>query len=123
MPSRLLSTADEPDDEPAAIGSAVVFPQLRRRAEDQDHDVEAAVAVEVGHAAAAMGCNRAREAGGRRHVAKPAAAIVEEEAVGLLEVDRFEVADPVVDVRVGREDVLPAVVVDVCERPRTSPMP
>jgi len=42
-----------------------------------------------------------------------AVTIVEEETVALPEGDRLEVADAIVDVRICREDVLPAVVVEV----------
>jgi hypothetical protein len=59
-----------------------------------------------------------RRDGGRktcrsRRVAESSAAIIDEEAVALLECDGLELADAIIDVRVGRENVFPAVVVDV----------
>src|SRR5580765_6744879 len=46
-------------------------------------------------------------------VAKSSAAVTQKETVALLESNRLKISDAIVDVRVGREDVLPPVVVEI----------
>ena len=92
---------------------ALVLPQFGGRAERQHDDVETAVAVEIGDAASPMRRYGIGKTGCGGRVPESPMAVVDEEAVGLLPVDGFEVADPRVHMRVGREDVLPSIVVEV----------
>src|SRR5207247_753790 len=73
------------------------------------------VTIEIGNAASAMRCRGSREAGFGRGVAEVSMTVVDEKAVGLFPRDGFEIADAIVHMRVGGEDVLPAIVVDVCD--------
>jgi hypothetical protein len=53
-PVAVALRADQPDDQPAPVAPALVLPQLRRRSQRQNDDIEAPVAVEVRDAAAAV---------------------------------------------------------------------
>ena len=46
--------ADEPDVQPAGLRRALVLPDLRRRSQREDDEIETAVAIEIGHTAAAV---------------------------------------------------------------------
>src|SRR5439155_21838811 len=52
VPVRLR--ADQPDVQPAVPRRALVLPNLRRRSQREDDEVETAVAIEIRHAAAAV---------------------------------------------------------------------
>src|SRR5437870_3411389 len=85
----------QPDIEPAVVGRRVVEPELHRRSERQDDEVETAVAVEVRGTAAAMHGDPGVEPRASRRTAKACASVVHEEAVRLLPGDRLEVSDAI----------------------------
>ena len=103
--------AAQAQNEPVARLRADVFPELGGRAQRGHHRIDAAVAIEIGERGAAMRLHQ-REARFGGDVLKYASR-VGEHAVGFLVHRRLEHLDPVVHVRVGGEQVLPAVVVEI----------
>src|SRR5260370_41901152 len=103
--------AAQANDQPVTRVGAYVFPKFRGRAQRRDHRIHAAVAVEIGEGGAAMGLHQG-EAGFGRYILEYATRIGEH-AVGFLVHGRFERLDTVIHVRVGGEEVLPAIVVEI----------
>jgi hypothetical protein len=106
--------ADQFDGKPSVRDAALVVPELRIRAKNEDDNIETPVAVEICNTAAAMRGLDTGQTGFRAHVPKVPLSIVQPQAVRLIPSARS--ADAIVGVGVGGEDVFPTIVVHVNDR-------
>src|SRR4051812_42811801 len=108
--------ADGPDDEPVVGRGRLVVPQLSGLAEDENHDIETAIAVEIGDTTAAVGGNRGSHSGPRGGIPESTLSFIGKDGVGLLPTRWIGFAGAIVGLGVRGEDVLPAVVVEIRHR-------
>src|SRR4051794_20444892 len=108
--------ADGPDDEPVIGSGRLVVPQLSGFAEDENHDIETAVPVQVGDTTAAVGGNGGSHSGRRGGIPESTLSFVGKDAVRLLPSRWIGFAGAIVGLGVRGEDVLPAVVVEIRHR-------
>ena len=90
------------------------MPEFRVRTENEHDKILTAITVKICDATTAMRRHCARQAGVGADILKTAVPIVQPEAVRLIPSAGF--VDPIVGVRIGGENILPSIVVDVDER-------
>src|SRR5207302_3080649 len=110
----VASGTNQLQDEPAVRAGTDVLPKFRRLAKRADDHVDFSIVVKIRKSAAAVRACKIK-ARFQRNVAERTVSKIREKTVGLFVVGGPKKINQVVDVRISREQVLPAVIVEIEE--------